>query len=203
MVTSTRWRPPGLGAVSTSLVSSTSCPAQCRNAGARPTHRSDANQEARRRYAEKVALLRSLLVTVVLGSLVACTGDKDGAGRTPPSTAKDAATTTTAAPHGVVSGRLIMVGGPAFTEPIPVGGTIEAHAGEDFSSQPIGVGTADDFGRFQMSLPPGPYNLSGRSQKFGGSRLPCMANGQVTVVAGASIEADVFCQIRCGSHDAG
>lgn len=55
------------------------------------------------------------------------------------------------------------------------------------------VGIADDEGRFEMSLPPGVYFLSGRSPSFTGGREPCASYGPVTVVDGGRIDAAVFC----------
>ena len=89
-----------------------------------------------------------------------------------------------------------MVGGPAFTEPQAVAGTVEAVAMTSASSPPAVVKVTDRTGRFQMSLPPGRYHLSGRSPKFDDSRIPCNAQAEIAVFEDSSVQADVFCQMR-------
>ena len=127
--------------------------------------------------------------------MAACDGGGDAARPVQPPTT-DPGTTPTALADGVVVGRLLMVGGPAFTEPQAVGGTIEAIVDMDASGRPVAVSTADQLGQFRVSLPPGSFHLSGRSPMFGGNRLQCNAIGSVAVVAGASTETDVHCQRR-------
>jgi hypothetical protein len=89
-----------------------------------------------------------------------------------------------------------MVGGPAFTEPQAVAGTVEAVAMTNASSPRAVVEITDGSGRFRMSLPPGRYQLSGRSPKFGDNRIPCNAQAEIAVFDDASVQADVFCQMR-------
>lgn len=103
---------------------------------------------------------------------------------------------TTAPALGVVSGSLVMVGGPVFTEPQAVVGTVEAVAMTNASSPRAVVEMTDGSGQFQLSLPPGRYRISGRSPKFGDSRIPCNAHAEIAVIDGASIQADVLCRMR-------
>ena len=95
-----------------------------------------------------------------------------------------------------MSGKLVMVGGPAFTKPQAVAGTVEAVAMTSASSPPSVVKVTDGTGRFQMSLPPGRYYLVGRSPKFGDSGIRCNAQAEVGVVDDASVQADVICHMR-------
>jgi len=76
-------------------------------------------------------------------------------------------------PHQTVMGFLVRVGGPAPGSPVPLSGTVIARntAGEQFTT------TTGNDGRFQLSLPPGTYRLTGHSpQVMGdGQQLLCHA----------------------------
>jgi hypothetical protein len=77
-------------------------------------------------------------------------------------------------PHQTVTGLLVRVGGPAPGSPVPLPGTVVARntAGGQFTT------TTGNNGRFQLSLPPGTYRLTGHSpQVMGGSHqeLCCAA----------------------------
>ena len=64
-------------------------------------------------------------------------------------------------PHQTVTGLLVRVGGPAPGSPVPLPGTVVARtpAGGQFTT------TTGKNGRFQLSLPPGAYRLTGHSPR--------------------------------------
>lgn len=82
-------------------------------------------------------------------------------------------------PHQTVTGLLVRVGGPAPGSPVPLPGTVVARnaAGEQFTT------TTGKDGRFQLSLAPGTYRLTGHSpQVMGdGQQLLCRAEQTVHV----------------------
>src|SRR5258707_7207774 len=67
-------------------------------------------------------------------------------------------------PHHTVTGLLVRVGGPAPGSPVPLPGTVVAWnaAGEQFTN------TTGKNGRFQLSLPPDTYRLTGHSPQVMG-----------------------------------
>ena len=67
-------------------------------------------------------------------------------------------------PHQTVTGLLVRVGGPAPGSPVPLPGTVVARtpAGGQFTT------TTGKNGRFQLSLPPGAYRLTGHSPQVMG-----------------------------------
>ena len=67
-------------------------------------------------------------------------------------------------PHQTVTGLLVRVGGPLPGSPVPLPGTVVAQnaAGGQFTT------TTGKDGRFQLSLPPGAYRLTGRSPQMMG-----------------------------------
>jgi len=67
-------------------------------------------------------------------------------------------------PHQSVTGLLVRVGGPAPGSPVPLPGTVVARnaAGGQFTT------TTGNNGRFQLSLPPGTYRLTGHSPQVMG-----------------------------------
>ena len=67
-------------------------------------------------------------------------------------------------PHQTVTGLLVRVGGPAPGSPVPLPGTVVAQTavGEQFTT------TTGKDGRFQLSLPPGTYRLTGHSPQVMG-----------------------------------
>ena len=67
-------------------------------------------------------------------------------------------------PHQTVTGLLVRVGGPAPGSPVPLPGTVVARnaAGGQFTT------TTGNNGRFQLSLPPGTYRLTGHTPEVMG-----------------------------------
>ena len=67
-------------------------------------------------------------------------------------------------PHQSVTGLLVRVGGPAPGSPVPLPGTVVARnvAGGQFTT------TTGNNGRFQLSLPPGTYRLTGHTPEVMG-----------------------------------
>jgi hypothetical protein len=94
-----------------------------------------------------------------------------------------------------VTGLLVRVGGPAPGSPVPLPGTVVARnaAGEQFTT------TTSKDGRFQLSLPPGTYRLTGHSpQVMGdGQQLLCRAERTVHVTRHKPVHNIwVICSIR-------
>jgi hypothetical protein len=67
-------------------------------------------------------------------------------------------------PHQAVTGLFVRVGGPPPGSPVPLPGTVVARnaAGGQFTT------TTGKDGRFQLSLPPGTYRLTGHSPQLMG-----------------------------------
>lgn len=66
-------------------------------------------------------------------------------------------------PHQTVTGLLVRAGGPPPGSPVPLPGTVVArNAGGQFTT------TTGKNGRFQLSLPPGMYRLTGHSPQVMG-----------------------------------
>jgi hypothetical protein len=78
--------------------------------------------------------------------------------------------------HQTVPGAFVRVGGPAPGSPAPLPGTITARTamGKTFTA------TAGRDGRFTLSLPPGTYQVTGRS--------PLMQSGQMICAAAAELQ---------------
>lgn len=95
--------------------------------------------------------------------------------------------------RGTVTGRLLMVGGPAGTEPRAVGGSITAVATSPLdASQSFDVAVDED-GDFRVSLPVATYSVFGRSPLFNSSSIPCFAAGPLLVGPVQSVHVDVLC----------
>ena len=77
---------------------------------------------------------------------------------------------------GVISGHLLMVGGPANAR-IPVEGMVSVD-GTDFT---VAVGSD---GSFSVQVPPGLYRLTGTSPKYGGGAGHCEALKPTVVSSG-------------------
>ncbi len=93
---------------------------------------------------------------------------------------------------GVVTGRLVRVGGPAPGSPVPFPGTIEAR---DTAGQRFTV-TAGNDGRFRLRLPPGTYRLTGRSPLMGSGTMICSAGRPLHLTGTSqSISVEVVCSI--------
>jgi hypothetical protein len=97
-----------------------------------------------------------------------------------------------------VTGRLVRVGGPAGLggppPPLPLPGTVVARnaAGEQFTA------TTGKDGRFQLSLPPGAYRLTGDSPQVvaNGQQMPCTAGRTLHVIKNRPVHGiEVVCSI--------
>ncbi len=80
-------------------------------------------------------------------------------------------------PHQTVTGILVRVGGPAPGSPVPLPGTVVAWnaAGKQFTT------TTGKNGRFQLSLPPGTYRLTGHSPQVMGDGQQLLCDAAQTV----------------------
>jgi hypothetical protein len=76
-----------------------------------------------------------------------------------------------------VTGRFVRVGGPAPGSPVPLPGTITARSasGQTFTT------TSGTNGRFKLSLPPGSYQVTGRSPLMQSGRMICAATARLRV----------------------
>ena len=100
-----------------------------------------------------------------------------------------------AGPYQTVTGLLIRVGGPHPGSPVPLPGTVVARsaAGEQFTT------TAGEDGRFQLSLPPGSYELTGYSPEVlgDGQQALCRAERAVHVTRDKPVHGVwVICSIK-------
>jgi hypothetical protein len=101
-------------------------------------------------------------------------------------------------PHRTVQGSLIRVGGPAafgkVPSPVPLPGVVVAknRTGTQFTA------SAGKDGRFQLSLPPGTYRLTGHSPQVmvNGQQMLCTGTRTVQVTKTEPVHgADVVCSI--------
>lgn len=137
-------------------------------------------------------ILCAALAALAALTLSACSGSDDP---------KDAATTkpSLATPSGLVDplpsatvkGRLLMVGGPAGTEPKPVRGAVTFEAADGS----IARTTVDSGGEFQISLSPGPYELRGTSPDYLGGKATCVSEPAL-LVEGQTATVDIICPIK-------
>ena len=85
-----------------------------------------------------------------------------------------------AGPHQMVTGLLVRVGGPSPGSPVPLAGTVVAQnaAGGQFTT------STGKNGRFQLSLPPGAYRLTGHSPQVivNNQQMLCIAEHAVRVI---------------------
>jgi len=79
-----------------------------------------------------------------------------------------------------VHGTFVRVGGPAPGSAVPLPGTITARAagGESFTA------TAGQNGRFILPLPPGSYQVTGRSPLMESGQMICSATAELRVTRG-------------------
>jgi hypothetical protein len=160
-----------------------------------------ASREADRRRRRRVGLAVTGTVGVALALVVLLvalrsttgprvavrTGDRPSAGST--TLGRGSAAT----PTGVVSGRLELVGGPGQHGPFPVAGSVVARPSEGGAPS---TSTADSHGLFALVLPPGRYELTGRSVLYGDGTYICHADHPATVTAGATTSSNVLCQMK-------
>lgn len=113
----------------------------------------------------------------------------DDAGVRWPASASEQAPPTTY----TVTGRMMSVGGPVGADDDPAPGTVTAanDAGVVFAQ----VQTDAD-GRFEISLAPGAYLLTGRSSHYQSGQADCEAEGSVVVVDTNLTDIDVICLRR-------
>lgn len=91
-----------------------------------------------------------------------------------------------------VTGRFVRVGGPAPGAPFPLPGTITVRAatGQTFTA------TAGNNGRFKLSLPPGSYDVTGRSPLMQSGQMICGAMAHLRVARGKpAAPVTVVCSI--------
>jgi hypothetical protein len=90
-----------------------------------------------------------------------------------------------------ITGNLEAVGGLPPGSPRPLPGNIVATRLVHSYTAPVGSG-----GRYSVTVPPGPYTLTGRSPLYGGGSYECQAGDPVTVLSGATVTVNVYCQER-------
>lgn len=90
---------------------------------------------------------------------------------------------------GIVTGKLLLVGGPApgFR---PTSGTVKLHGTSSSQAH------ADRRGHFSVAVDPGTYRVTGKSPAYGDGRYLCRAARPVTVAAVETRHVNVFCQLR-------
>ena len=91
-----------------------------------------------------------------------------------------------------VPGTFVRVGGPAPGSPVPLPGTVTARTatGQTFTA------TADRNGRFTLSLPPGSYQVTGRSPLIESGQATCAATAELRVTRGKpAVPVTVVCSI--------
>jgi hypothetical protein len=94
--------------------------------------------------------------------------------------------------RGMVVGTFLAVGGPYGAKPATQRGWITLESGRAVVKH---VRVAQD-GRYSFSARPGRYRLFGLTPQFqvNGHQAPCDAAHPVTVRAGLTTHADVYCQ---------
>jgi hypothetical protein len=82
--------------------------------------------------------------------------------------------------HQIVRGAFVRVGGPAPGSPVPLPGTITARTamGKTFTA------TTGRDGRFALWLPPGAYQVTGRSPLMQSGQMICAATAELQVSPG-------------------
>ncbi len=101
-----------------------------------------------------------------------------------------------AASSATLRGRLLWVGGPAPGSPVPHRGTVHVVNANDSFDQTVRAGRD---GRWMIYLPPGTYRVRATSPGYlsrRGAFDACSASRPVTVHAGGSATANVYCQLR-------
>jgi hypothetical protein len=153
-------------------------------------------KEARRRQHRRYLLTG--LAIVVLAGAAGLTVSQVGPGGQPPAHQgrrhPDAQGGKIAPYHRTVTGILVRVGGPPPGSPVPLPGKVEARndAGEVFTA------ATGNNGRFQLSLPPGTYQLTGHSPHVlaNGRRGLCTAERTLYVTKNKTVRnIQVVCSI--------
>ena len=84
--------------------------------------------------------------------------------------------------RGTIRGRLLASGMTS----VPLPGKVIVQPGD------LTVDVADG-GTFAVTLAPGTYTLTGRSQRYNTGRGLCRADSSIRVVAGETVEANIYC----------
>jgi hypothetical protein len=99
-------------------------------------------------------------------------------------------------PGGTIVGHLVLAGGPTNPKrPVPGSVKYVGGIGQTGSAGTVDVG-AD--GRFELSVLPGAYSLSGRSPMYhvNGQEGVCRHAGRVEVASGQAVRADIYCEMK-------
>ncbi|MFC3690338.1 carboxypeptidase-like regulatory domain-containing protein [Aquipuribacter hungaricus] len=94
---------------------------------------------------------------------------------------------------GALTGRLLLVGGPAGSTPVPLSGDISWRSTDGGGS---GTLPTDPEGHYTAKLPPGRYELTGRSPHYNDGSSDCSAEAPITVTVGGTVTADIACPMR-------
>ena len=132
------------------------------------------------------------LVALMVIAVTGCSSSGQDSGASPSPSARvsfSKAATPEGTGLGTVSGRLLLVGGPApgFRT---TSGTVKLHGAR--STQ----GAVDRRGHFVVAVDPGTYRVTGTSPDYGNGRYLCQAAHSVVVVAAETRHVNVFCQLR-------
>jgi hypothetical protein len=92
--------------------------------------------------------------------------------------------------QGTIVGRFLAVGGPSNAQPSPQHGTVTLRI-DGRPLQHIHVG---DDGRYRIHAVPNRYTLTGVTPQFDDNKAQCRATHAVTVTAGTTTRANVYCQ---------
>jgi hypothetical protein len=116
------------------------------------------------------------------GSTTSCEND----GRRWPLEPAGPATTT-------VTGRMVMIGGDPGVPDAPAPGTVTAL---DPDGDLVDRADTDADGRFELRLPDGTYQLTGRSGMFHSGAVECRAGAEVVLSGGRVDGVEVVCSVR-------
>ncbi len=90
---------------------------------------------------------------------------------------------------GIVTGRLLLVGGPARG--------FRATSGEvRLQGASAAQGDVDRRGHFEVAVDPGTYRVTGTSPEYGSGHYLCRATHPVEVAASETRRVNVFCQLK-------
>ena len=88
-----------------------------------------------------------------------------------------------------IEGKLLAVGGPAPGAPRPLPGDVTLRSPGSEITVPVGKG-----GHYSTEVPPGTYEIEGRSPFYGSGKYLCRALKSATPAANATTTANVYCQ---------
>lgn len=98
----------------------------------------------------------------------------------------------TSSGEGSIEGILVGCGGPAPGGCVPFDGQVTA---QNSNGDSYAASVPDD-GRFDLSVPPGRYSLTGSSPHYGNSQYRCLGQGTVTVFTGQTVVLLVDCLMK-------